>query len=190
MIPLVDDTPGRVLAVYAHPDDPEIAAGGTLARWAAAGSTVWVLITTRGDKGAPDDPDIDPDALATRRVAETAAAAKLLGFAGHFHLDYPDGELPDDLDLRAAIVRRVRELRPEVVLCPDPTAVFFGDTYFNHRDHRVTGWAALDAVAPAARGLVKRTSAAGSSRRSAPRLLAPPARPSRGGTAGTTPPSR
>ena len=150
MIALVDDAPASALAIYAHPDDPEISAGGTLARWADAGATVWVLITTRGDKGAPDDPDIDPDALATRRVAETAAAAKLLGFAGHFHLDYPDGELPDDLDLRAAIVRRVRELRPEVVLCPDPTAVFFGDTYFNHRDHRVTGWAALDAVAPAA----------------------------------------
>jgi len=36
------------------------------------------------------------------------------------------------------------------VLCPDPTAVFFGDSYFNHRDHRITGWAVLDAVAPAA----------------------------------------
>jgi LmbE family N-acetylglucosaminyl deacetylase len=37
-----------------------------------------------------------------------------------------------------------------VVLCPDPTAVFFGDRYYNHRDHRVTGWATLDAIAPAA----------------------------------------
>jgi LmbE family N-acetylglucosaminyl deacetylase len=44
----------------------------------------------------------------------------------------------------------VRELKPTVVLCPDPTAVFFGDSYFNHHDHRVTGWATLDAVAPAA----------------------------------------
>ena len=35
------------------------------------------------------------------------------------------------------------------MLCPDPTAVFFGDGYFNHHDHRVTGWATLDAVAPA-----------------------------------------
>jgi LmbE family N-acetylglucosaminyl deacetylase len=148
VIPLVDDIPSRVLAIFAHPDDPEIAAGGTLARWAAAGAAVWVLITTRGDKGS-DDPRADRDALARRRVEETAAASELLGFAGHLHLEYPDGELPDDLDLRAAIVRRVRELRPEVVVCPDPTAVFFGDSYFNHRDHRVTGWAALDAVAPA-----------------------------------------
>jgi LmbE family N-acetylglucosaminyl deacetylase len=149
VIPLVEDIPSSVLAIFAHPDDPEIAAGGTLARWAAAGAAVWVLITTRGDKGAID-PHADRDALARRRVEETAAASELLGFAGHLHLEYPDGELPDDLDLRAAIVRRVRDLRPEVVVCPDPTAVFFGDSYFNHRDHRVTGWAALDAVAPAA----------------------------------------
>ena len=149
MIPLVDETPGSVLAVYAHPDDPEIAAGGTLARWAAAGAMVWVLITTRGDKGSTD-PGADGDELSRVRVEETEAASKRLGFAGHLHLDYSDGELPDDLDLRAAIVQQVRERRPEVVVCPDPTAVFFGDSYFNHRDHRVTGWAALDAIAPAA----------------------------------------
>ena len=96
------------------------------------------------------DPDADLDALAALRVEETAKAVALLGVAGHFHLDYPDGELVDDAALRGAIVRTVRELRPEVVLCPDPTAVFFGDSYFNHHDHRVTGWATLDAIAPAA----------------------------------------
>jgi len=145
----LDDTPTSVLAVYAHPDDPEISAGGTLARWAAAGAEVWTLITTRGDKGSTD-PTTDGGALARLRIEETGAASDLLGFKGHVHLDYPDGELPDDLDLRAAIVRHVRELKPQVVLCPDPTAVFFGDSYFNHRDHRVTGWVTLDAVAPAA----------------------------------------
>jgi LmbE family N-acetylglucosaminyl deacetylase len=36
------------------------------------------------------------------------------------------------------------------VVCPDPTAVFFGPSYFYHHDHRVVGWAALDAVSPAA----------------------------------------
>jgi LmbE family N-acetylglucosaminyl deacetylase len=145
----VDATvPERALAVYAHPDDPEISAGGTLARWAEAGSEVWVLVTTRGDKGS-SDPTTDPDELAELRREETAAAAKALGLAGHLHLDYSDGELTDDQDLRAAIVRCVREVKPAAVLCPDPTAVFFGDNYFNHRDHRVTGWATLDAIAPA-----------------------------------------
>ena len=147
---LVTDTPASALAVYAHPDDPEISSGGTLARWAAAGAQVWVLITLAGDKGT-DDPDADLEALARTRVEETASREHaLLGLAGHFHLDHADGELVDDRQLRGEIVRHVRRLRPEVVLCPDPTAVFFADSYFNHRDHRVTGWATLDAVAPAA----------------------------------------
>ncbi len=149
MSPLLDETPARVLAVYAHPDDPQIAAGGTLARWAGAGAQVWVLIATRGDKGSAQ-PRVDADALARLRLEETAAATEALGLAGHFNLPYPDGELPDDQELRREITRYLRELRPDVVVCPDPTAVFFGDSYFNHHDHRVIGWATLDAVAPAA----------------------------------------
>jgi LmbE family N-acetylglucosaminyl deacetylase len=47
-------------------------------------------------------------------------------------------------------VEDLRRVRPDVVVCPDPTAVFFGDTYFNHSDHRMTGWATLDAVSPSA----------------------------------------
>jgi LmbE family N-acetylglucosaminyl deacetylase len=143
------DVPGRVLAIYAHPDDPEISAGGTLARWADAGSEVHVVVTTRGDKGT-SDPDADLDALAKLRVKETAAAARVLGVAGTHHLDHPDGEIADDRTIRLELVRCVRTVQPDVVLCPDPTAVFFGDGYINHRDHRVTGWATLDAVAPAA----------------------------------------
>jgi LmbE family N-acetylglucosaminyl deacetylase len=141
--------PERVLAIYAHPDDPEISAGGTLARWAKAGSEVHIVVTTRGDKGT-EDPDADLDALAQLRIEETAAAAEVLGVAAHHHLDNPDGELEDDRELRLQLVRLIRAIRPDVVLCPDPTAVFFGDAYINHRDHRVTGWATLDAVAPAA----------------------------------------
>jgi LmbE family N-acetylglucosaminyl deacetylase len=110
---------------------------------------VWVLVTTRGDKGT-SDPAVDPDALAEQRLLETAASADVLGVAGHRHLEHGDGDLEDDRVLREEICGAVRELRPEVVLCPDPTAVFFGDGYFNHRDHRVTGWATLDAIAPAA----------------------------------------
>jgi LmbE family N-acetylglucosaminyl deacetylase len=148
-MPTDAQTPASALAVYAHPDDPEISAGGTLAAWAEAGADVWVLITTRGDKGSPN-PDADLEELTALRIEETAKAAALLGFAGHFHLGYGDGELTDDDALRGAITRHVRELQPQVVLCPDPTAVFFGDRYYNHHDHRVTGWATLDAVAPAA----------------------------------------
>src|SRR5207302_1574733 len=58
--PLLEDVPSRALAVYAHPDDPEISCGGTLARWAGAGAEVHALVCTRGDKGSSDaatDPD-------------------------------------------------------------------------------------------------------------------------------------
>ena len=58
--------PQRALAVYAHPDDPEVSAGGTIARWAEAGCEVHVLVTTLGDKGS-DDPQVRPAELADRR---------------------------------------------------------------------------------------------------------------------------
>ena len=141
--------PDRVVAIYAHPDDADVSCGGTLARWARGGATVSVLICTKGEKGS-QDPNQDPAALAATRIEETAKASTVLGLAGHFHLDYGDGELRDDLEFKGRIVELVRRLRPEVVICPDPTAVFFGDRYFNHSDHRVTGWTTLDAVAPSA----------------------------------------
>ena len=149
MAELLAAVPGRALAVYAHPDDPEISCGATLAAWAAAGAEVHVLTCTRGDKGSTD-PASDPDELSRRRAGEVAAAAKVLGLAGHEQLQIDDGEIENSTAVRERIVETVRRVRPEVVVCPDPTAVIFGDTYFNHRDHRMVGWATLDAVAPAA----------------------------------------
>src|SRR3954465_11834267 len=149
MAELVDTIPARVLGVYAPPDDPEISCGGTLARWAKGGSAVHVLICTRGEKGSPD-PKQDPDERAAIRKEEMAAAAEVLGLAGHRSLDNDDGDLENTPELRRHIVSVIRDVRPDVVVCPDPTAVFFGNSYYNHHDHRATGWAALDAVAPAA----------------------------------------
>jgi LmbE family N-acetylglucosaminyl deacetylase len=141
------EVPGRVLAVYAHPDDPEISAGGTLARWADGGAEVHVLVTTRGDKGT-SDPGADTLGRASAARGEVAGGARVTA-SRRRHLGYEDGELLDDRALRADIVRAVRTIRPDIVLCPDPTSVFFGDGYINHRDHRVTGWATIDAVSPA-----------------------------------------
>ena len=140
----------RARGLRAPRRSPRSRPGGTLAQVGGGRHARCGCSSPPAATRATQDPDADLDALAALRVEETAKAAALLGFAGHFHLDYPDGELPDDQELRGAIVRVVRELAPEVVLCPDPTAVFFGDGYFNHHDHRVTGWATLDAVAPAA----------------------------------------
>jgi LmbE family N-acetylglucosaminyl deacetylase len=146
---LLIDTPATVLAVYAHPDDPDVAAGGTLARWAAAGSKVHVCICADGDKGSMD-PAISPDQLVVVRRAETSAAGALLGVSQHHWLGLRDGEIDDDLALRAMLVALVRRVRPDTVIAADPTAVYFGQHYINHRDHRATGWATIDAVSPAA----------------------------------------
>jgi LmbE family N-acetylglucosaminyl deacetylase len=148
MADVVQGTPARVLAVYAHPDDPEVSCGGTIATWAAAGSEVHVVIACAGDKGSMD-PDMDPDALAHRRAQEVSLAAHALG-AHVEQWSCPDGELDRVVDLRARLVELVRSVRPDVVVGPDPTAVFFGDGYVNHVDHRTLGWSLLDAVAPAA----------------------------------------
>ena len=147
-----ESIPARALAVFAHPDDPEVGCGGTLARWTAAGSEVHLVITNRGDKGSLD-PAVDPDALAAERADEVARAATVLGLASVEHLGYPDGDIDNDAALRAKIVSIVRRLRPDALVAPDPTAVFFGDGYINHRDHRELGWAVLDSIVPAANPL-------------------------------------
>jgi len=139
----------RALAIYAHPDDPDLSCGGALATWAAEGSEVHVCICCDGDKGSLDA-GCDVGSLVERRRAEVLAAGKILGVVAHHWLGFRDGEIDDGPDLRGRLVRLLRELRPSVVLAPDPTAVFFGPGYVNHRDHRVVGWAVLDAVSPAA----------------------------------------
>jgi LmbE family N-acetylglucosaminyl deacetylase len=146
---LVDDVPGRALAVYAHPDDVEVACGGTLARWARAGCETHLVVVCQGDKGSVD-PATDPVELAATRALEVAAAADLLGLTSHRLLGLPDGEVEVTPELLGQLVAIVRALRAEVVIAPDPTAMLFGRRYVNHRDHRVVGTAAMDAVAPAA----------------------------------------
>jgi LmbE family N-acetylglucosaminyl deacetylase len=141
--------PEVALAVYAHPDDPEVACAGTLVRWARRGTAVHLVICNQGDKGS-EAPDAEPRELARRRAAEVAAAAEVMGLASVEHLGYPDGELVNDVVLRRRLVELVRRLQPEAVVCPDPTALFFGQGYVNHRDHREVGMAVLDAIAPAA----------------------------------------
>jgi len=140
---------GPVLAVFAHPDDAEISAGATLAKWAASGREVHLLILTNGDRGS-SDPATDRDELARTRVAETESAAKVLGLASARVLATHDGDLENVPEIRAEVVRAIRILRPDTVLTCDPTAWIFENRYFNHRDHRMAGEIALDATFPAA----------------------------------------
>ena len=137
------------MAIYAHPDDADVAAGGLLALWASEGCVVHLVVVCDGAKGS-HAPRANPTSLRNARREELQLAADLLGARTSICLERPDGEVTNDSQLRATLVGLVREHRPDVVLGPDPTATFFAGVYVNHRDHRETGWALLDAVAPAA----------------------------------------
>jgi LmbE family N-acetylglucosaminyl deacetylase len=138
---------GPVLAVFAHPDDAEICAGGTLSGWSAAGREVHLLILTNGDRGS-QDPAQSRAELAKIRREETEAAAELMGLSSAMVLSTHDGELDNTSVVREAVTRRIREVRAETVLSCDPTAVFFENRYYNHSDHRMAGWIALDSSYP------------------------------------------
>ena len=140
---------GPVLAVFAHPDDAEISAGGTLANWVAAGREVHLLVLTNGDRGS-SDPARDRAELAATRKIETEAAAAELGLASAQILSIHDGDLENTPAVREATVRRIREVKAETVLTCDPTAIFFENRYYNHSDHRTAGMIALDSVFPGA----------------------------------------
>lgn len=140
----------RVLGVFAHPDDPEFFAGGTLARWAAHGAQITLLLVTSGDKGS-EDPDMTHDRLVEIREAEERAAAAALGARDVVFLRVPDGEVIHTLDLRRQITRIIRLRQPDTVVTCDPTAYWYGSGYINHPDHRAVGDVTMAAVFPTAR---------------------------------------
>ncbi len=137
----------RILTVYAHPDDAETMAGGTLLKWARDGHDITLCLLTDGDKGTAD-PDDAPAAVIARRRTEQARAAARLG-AKVVTLGYEDGMLQPTLDLRRDIVRVLRRVRPHVVVAGDPTVWFRHGTYINHPDHRAAAQAAVEALYPA-----------------------------------------
>ncbi len=137
------DAVQRLLVVAAHPDDLESMCGGTIARLVARGVEVFSVNCTLGDIGAQDG-QILRQSLAATRIAETAAAAALLGLRAHYHLEYHDGELLPDLALRAEIARLYRQTGADTLFTFDP--FWTGQI---HPDHRAAGQAALDAYMPA-----------------------------------------
>jgi len=139
--------PKRVLTIFAHPDDAECVAGGALLKWTAAGDPVTICVVTDGDKGSDDPAMLPADVVAVRRREQQAAAARL--GAEVIYLGWEDGYLQPSLDLRRDLVRVIRRVRPDRVLCNDPTVWFRRDLYVNHPDHRAAGQAVLEALYPA-----------------------------------------
>ncbi len=137
-------TPARALAVGAHPDDVDFGCGATLAKWAAAGCEVSVLVCTDGSKGTWD-PTADSASLIRAREAEQREAASALGATGVVaFLGRVDGELEADLTARAEVAAWIRRLRPDVVLGHDPWR-----RYRLHPDHRAAGFLVTDGIVAA-----------------------------------------
>lgn len=141
--------PESAMAIVAHPDDIEFSCAGTIARWVKSGTRVVYVLCTSGEVGIAE-PGMTKERAAEIREAEQIAAAEIAGVNEVVFLREPDGLLQPTLELRKRLVREIRRVRPEVVICGDPTIVWAGNDYINHPDHRAAATAALDATFPAA----------------------------------------
>lgn len=144
------ETPRRIMGVFAHPDDAEFFAGATFAKWATDGADITFVLATSGDKGS-SDPEMTSEKLAAIREEETKNAAKVLGVNDVIFLRYTDGELFPNLELRRDITRMIRIKKPDVIVTLDPTRFWYDTRSINHPDHRAIGAATLESVFPTAR---------------------------------------
>jgi bacillithiol biosynthesis deacetylase BshB1 len=99
-----------LLAIMAHPDDAELACGGTLAGAVRRGYRVGVIDLTQGEMGTRG--------TATTRARETRAATRALGLHHRENLGLPDSALEPTRSTLLTVATRVRALRPQVVLLP------------------------------------------------------------------------
>jgi bacillithiol biosynthesis deacetylase BshB1 len=98
-----------VIAVGAHPDDVEIACGGTLAKLVKQGYRVGIVDLTDGEPtpGSPG-PEV--------RLAEARRAAETLGVHQRVTLDLPNRRLFDSFEARVALAKEFRKYRPRIVI--------------------------------------------------------------------------
>lgn len=122
-------TTRTILAVGAHPDDVELAAGGTLAKLVDHGHDVRVVVASGGEVGGN----------AAARPAEAAASASFLGITDVRVLDFPDTRLASkEQELTQALERIIREVRPDLLLTHS--------AHDQHQDHTSVHRAVLRAA--------------------------------------------
>jgi LmbE family N-acetylglucosaminyl deacetylase len=124
----------RVIAIGAHPDDCDLGAAGTAAKFAQMGHAVKFVAVTNGDAGHQA---IGGGELAKRRRAEAMESARRLGITYEV-LDNHDGELLPTLEVRKQVIKRIREWNADIVIAPRPNDY--------HPDHRYTGVLVQDAA--------------------------------------------
>jgi LmbE family N-acetylglucosaminyl deacetylase len=147
---------GRIVTVWAHPDDETYLAGGLMAMARCLGQPVTCITATPGDFA---DDEAERARIAARRNDEHTTALAVLGVRDVVRLGLRDGEcdaVPGAaaVDRIAAVLRRRR---------PDTVVTFGPDGFTGHPDHRaVSRWtvAAVRAACPDARLLFPAVTAA------------------------------
>ena len=129
----MNDPPLRILVIGAHPDDADLKAGGTAAKWCALGHNVRLVSLTNGQAGHQT---MFGPKLASRRRAEAKSAGAAIG-ATYEVFEQPDGELDDRLELRHRVISLIRTFRPDLVITHRSTDY--------HPDHRFAGLLVQDA---------------------------------------------
>jgi len=125
--------PVDILAIGAHMGD-EIAWGMALAAHKRQGNTIGMLHLTPGEKGHRQ---ISPEAYARQKREEAPKCAELLG-AEIWILDYKDGELPVDNDVKFQICDVIREAKPRLIITHWPGSM--------HKDHTAAAENLPDAI--------------------------------------------
>lgn len=106
----------NILAVGAHPDDIEMYAAGTLAKFAARGDKVFMATATNGNIGSAT---LGSEEIAKIRKEEARRSAAIIG-AEYTCLDYDDEMFFESKEARLAFIDLVRSCRPEVILTHNP----------------------------------------------------------------------
>jgi bacillithiol biosynthesis deacetylase BshB1 len=99
-----------VLAIGAHPDDVELACGGTVALMVRRGYSVALADLTQGELGTRGNKVV--------RTAEARSAAKILGVATRRNLQIPDGGIVLNKQNLHKLIGLIRELRPKILFIP------------------------------------------------------------------------
>ncbi len=115
--------PVDVLAFGPHPDDVELAMGGTLLKLQAAGYRTGIVDLTSGEMGTRGTAEL--------RAREAEEAAKLLGVSVRRNLDLGDGRLEPSSVAKRKVAEVIRELEPRIVFTNYPEN--------NHPDHTAAG---------------------------------------------------
>lgn len=97
-----------ILAIFAHPDDVELAVGGTLLKMKSLGYKTGALDVTRGEMGTRGTVE--------GRAQEADEAAKILQLDVRENLGLPDGHVFVTDDERTKLVRVLRRLKPKILL--------------------------------------------------------------------------